>query len=157
MRFVVPGAVSAEHHELHVRLSEAARLDGPVGDAARTVERLLQPHIAREERFALPPLALLKAAAEGAVSAEMADVFELTDELSRELPRLAAEHQEIVGALLVFSELAGRDGRTECVHFAERLIQHLRTEEAVLYPAAVLVGRYLKVVLPRLAEERASR
>ena len=102
----------------------------------------------------MPPLALLKAAAEGAVTAEMAEVFELTDELERALPRLAAEHQEIVGALLVFSELAGHEGRSECVQFAERLIQHLRTEEAVLYPAAVLVGRYLKMVLPGLAEEK---
>jgi len=157
MRFVVPGTVSAEHQELHVRLSEAARLDGPVGDAARAVERLLQPHFVREEQVALPPLALLKAAAEGTVTPDMAEVFELTDALERAMPRLLAEHQEIVGALLVFSDLAGREGRPECVRFAARLIQHLRTEEAVLYPAAVLVGRYLKLVLPGLDEAGAGR
>jgi hypothetical protein len=34
------------------------------------------------------------------------------------------------------------------VHFAEKLMAHARTEEEVSYPTALLIGRYLKAILP---------
>jgi hypothetical protein len=33
----------------------------------------------------------------------------------------------------------------EIVHFAEKLKLHAKNEEEVLYPAAILVGEYLKL------------
>jgi len=35
----------------------------------------------------------------------------------------------------------------EHARFAEKLMLHAQTEEEVLYPAAILVGEYLKVKL----------
>jgi hypothetical protein len=39
--------------------------------------------------------------------------------------------------------------KPEYVHLAEKLRLHARNEEQVLYPAAILIGEYLKL---RLAE-----
>jgi hypothetical protein len=153
MRFVTPGPLSAEVQELHVSLSEAARLEGPVGEAAMAAARLLQPHLVKEVEVALPPLGLIESVAAGNITREMADVLPLTEAVRRELPRMLAEHERIIGAVSIFAELAGRAGRLDCVRFAERFIRHLRTEEVVLYPAVVLLGEYLKLKLDRGATE----
>lgn len=42
------------------------------------------------------------------------------------------------------SETKG-ENRLEIVEFAEKLELHARTEEEVLYPASILVGRWLKL------------
>jgi hypothetical protein len=42
-----------------------------------------------------------------------------------------------------------RENKPRVQHFAERLKQHAKTEEEVLYPAAILVGEYLKLRLLR--------
>ncbi|HSB24659.1 MAG TPA: hemerythrin domain-containing protein [Burkholderiaceae bacterium] len=57
---------------------------------------------------------------------------------------MLAEHQAIVAALNKLREAAARAGRYEIVAFAEALVEHARTEEEVMYPAAVLVGRFVR-------------
>ncbi|MEK1854492.1 MAG: hypothetical protein AAAC48_22195 [Phyllobacterium sp.] len=75
----------------------------------------------------------------------MADVLALTDRLEAELPAMLAEHQQIVAALGDLMFAAKAEKKPKYAHFAERPISHARTEEEVLYPAALLVGRYLKL------------
>ena len=60
--------------------------------------------------------------------------------------------QASVAALNTLREAAARAGRTEIVAFAEELVEHARTEEEVMYPAAVLVGQ---VVRERLGQRSA--
>jgi hypothetical protein len=44
---------------------------------------------------------------------------------------------------------AARDaGRSDCFQFAEKLMHHLRLEEEIMYPAAIVLGEYLKLRLP---------
>ncbi len=69
-----------------------------------------------------------------------ADVLALTDRLKEDLPQMLAEHQAIVVALEKLSAAAKNAGMTEYVEFARMLELHARTEEEVMYPAAVLVG-----------------
>lgn len=78
---------------------KATQEPGAVGEAAREVARLLHPHFVAGEDFALPPLALLSALAGGAVRPEMAEVLPMTRRLKAELPKMLAEHKQIVGAL----------------------------------------------------------
>jgi hypothetical protein len=40
---------------------------------------------------------------------------------------------------------AKQENKSEYIHFAEKLKVHAQTEEEVLYPAAILVGKYLKL------------
>jgi len=54
--------------------------------------------------------------------------------------------------LATLLEAARAAQRVDYIEFARKLIHHARIEEEVMYPAAILVGEYLKL---RLAE-RAS-
>lgn len=104
----------------------------------------MHPHFIKEDEFALPPLGLLAALARGEWSAEMAEVLTLTDQLEAELPQMLAEHEGIVAALKTLRDAASRTGRSDVVAFAEALTEHARTEEEVMYPAAVLVGQLVR-------------
>jgi hypothetical protein len=142
---VIPAALKAEHDELHAHLSAAIGLPGKTGEAAKQVAAALHEHFLREEEFALPPLALLAPIAEGRVTLEMRSVIDLTERLKAEMPRMLSEHKRIVEALDELGRAAQREGRPEVSRFVEALTAHAQTEEQVLYPAAILVGEYLKV------------
>jgi hypothetical protein len=144
MEFTIPLPLQHEHAALHERLRQATQAGSDVGEAARTLARLMHPHFVKEDRFALPPLGLLAPLARGEWSAGMAEVLTLTDQLETELPQMLAEHQTIVAALETLREAAQRADRPEIVAFAEALVEHARTEEEVMYPAAVLVGQLVR-------------
>lgn len=144
MKFTIPQPLQHEHEALHERLRQATQPGGEVGEAAKTLARLMHPHFVKEDQIALPPLGLLAALAHGEWNAGMAQVLTLTDQLEAELPQMLAEHQAIVAALNELREAAARTGRSEIVAFAEALVEHARTEEAVMYPAAVLVGQVVR-------------
>jgi len=144
MTFTIPRALQLEHEALHERLRQATRAGGDVGEAAVTLARLMHPHFVKEDQIALPPLGLLAALARGEWNAEMADVLTLTDRLEAELPQMLAEHQTIVAAVNRLRETAQVAGRDDIVAFAEALGEHARTEEEVMYPAAVLVGQVVR-------------
>jgi len=148
-RFPIPQALAAEHRALHEVLGRAVKEPGPLGDAARNLEQALHPHFQREEEIALPPLALLPRLAHGEAAADMAGVLRMTDQLEKEMPQMLADHQKIVAALGVFRKAADTAGRHEYLEFADELTLHAQNEEQVTYPAALLVGRYVKLVLKR--------
>jgi hypothetical protein len=70
-----------------------------------------------------------------------------TEKLKEELPEMLKEHQQIVLALEELSKAAKAEEEAEVAEFAEKLILHARTEEEVLYPAAILVGEHIKLKL----------
>jgi hypothetical protein len=153
MNFTIPPSLQQEHEALHERLRQATQAGREVGEAAKALARLMHPHFVKEDQIALPPLGLLPALARGEWSAEMAGVLTLSDRLKAELPQMLAEHQTIVAALSTLREAAERAGRTEIVAFADALVAHARTEEEVMYPAAVLVG---ELVRQRLGQAPAA-
>ena len=71
MDFKTPRPLKAEHEELHVELERATRIDGKVGEEARNVAKLMHPHFLKEERYAMPPLGLLRLLVESRVTSEM--------------------------------------------------------------------------------------
>ena len=92
----------------------------------------------------MPPLGLLARLARGEVSPDMAEALPLIARLKEEMPLMLEEHRSIKGALQVLEEAAAAEGKSEIVDFARRLALHARSEEEVLYPAAILVGEILK-------------
>lgn len=152
MRFDIPAPLQQEHEALHDELRRATQAPGEVGEAARQLARLMHPHFLKEDEIALPPLGLLHALSRGEPTPDMADALELTARLEAELPAMLEEHRTIVAALARLQDAARRAGRDDVVRFADALIQHARTEEEVMYPAAVLVGRYLRARMPLTAE-----
>jgi iron-sulfur cluster repair protein YtfE (RIC family) len=146
MNMRVPAPISAEHHELNVELERATKAGGMTGAAAKEVARLLHDHMIKEEEIALPPLTLLKSLTKGDVDADAAGMRELTARFEAELPGMLAEHFAIVQALNRLADAADSEGLPEHMRFAEKLISHVKMEEDVLYPAALLVGRHLKTL-----------
>ena len=144
MNYPIPQPLQQEHEALHAELRNATQAGGAVGDAAKALAKLMHPHFVKEDEFALPPLALLQPLAQGAVTAEMADVLKLTDRLAAELPSMLAEHKTIVAALERLVDAATRAERSDIVQFAHKLMLHAQTEEQVMYPAALLVGRFVR-------------
>jgi hypothetical protein len=151
MSFDIPKPLKVEHDHLHDDLKRAIARGGSTGDAALVVAARLHPHFVAEEEFAMPPLGLLTTIAgisggHGVSSEDAKRAAAMAERLASEMPRMLAEHKEIVSALRALIAAAQEEGHDDVVEFAEKLMLHAQTEEAVLYPAAILVGRYLQLV-----------
>lgn len=144
MTFRIPKPLTIEHGELHAELVKLTRARGKVGEAARAVAALLHPHFVKEEEYALPPLGLLSALAAGPPTPDMRAVLPMTGRLRAEMPQMLSEHKAVLGALRRLAAAGRRERKPAAVRFAEALTLHALTEEQVLYPAAILVGEYVR-------------
>jgi len=147
MKIKIPQSLKVEHEELHAELGEATKAGGKTGEAAKAVAKILHNHFVKEEEFALPPIGLLSLLAGGKIDKEMRSVLTMTDRLKAELPEMLQEHKAVVAALKTLTAAAKKEQLPEHVRFAKKLMLHAQTEEEVLYPAAILVGEYVKVKL----------
>jgi hypothetical protein len=146
MEFKTPESLELEHQELHKQLVKAIEEGGKIGEAARAVADVLHPHFEKEEEYALPPLGLMSSLSKQVqIGPEIKTVFAMTDRLRADLPHMIEEHDGIVTALENLIEVAEKEHKIHIVQFAEKLKLHAKTEEEVLYPAAILVGEYLKL------------
>jgi hypothetical protein len=139
-----PPSLRREHEELHADLGRASKMPGRLGETAREVARIMHPHFLREDEYAIPPLSLLPRLAKGQMTPDMADVLPLVERLKEEMPLMIEEHRAILGAVREFAKAAEAEGDEQCIRFAADLIVHAQLEEEVLYPAAILVGAYVK-------------
>jgi hemerythrin-like domain-containing protein len=157
MELKIPESLEVEHEELHEQLYKSIKEGGKVGEAAKAVADILHQHFEKEEEYALPPLGLLSSlvteeqerAGEGESTKIAQDtkknVIIMTDKLKSDLSHMIQEHNEIVAALDNLIKIAKVENKTEVVQFAEKLKLHAKTEEQVLYPTAILIGKYLKL------------
>jgi hypothetical protein len=153
----IPDAMRVEHEELHQKLEAATRERGPVGEAAREVARVLDPHFQREEQIALPPLGLLPALAGGRFTAEMSAVLPLTDSLAAEMPEMLREHAAIGAALETLATAAHLAGRLDYLRLVDEIKLHARMEEQVNYPAAIVVGELVRMKLHDTSDAFTAR
>src|SRR3546814_7597817 len=77
----------------------------------------------------------------------MAGVLALADELETALPGMLAEHKELVAARGDLEAAANAENKPQYARFDGKMIQHARTEEEILYSAALLIGRYVRLSL----------
>src|SRR5262245_15050874 len=145
MKLSIPKPLKLEHEELHAELLTATRASGKTGEVATAVAKVLHEHFLKEEEFALPPLGLLPALAHGELDEDAENVLSMTDQLKSELSEMLEEHKVVVAALKNLIAAAEAEKKPEHARFAEKLMLHAQTEEEVLYPAAILVGEYLKL------------
>jgi hypothetical protein len=119
----------------------------------------LHPHFEKEEEYAMPPLGLLSLLSRetkegedggaGMITTTTKDtqrkILAITDKLKEDLPNMLEEHKQIVGTLENLIHAAKQENKSEYIHFAEKFKLHAQIEEEVLYPAAILVGEYLRL------------
>jgi hypothetical protein len=145
MKPKIPQPRKSEHKELHADLIRATKAGGKTAAAANAVAKVLHAHFVKEEEFALPPIGLLSSLARGKVDRSMRSVLPMTDRLQKKLPKMLREHKTVVTALKKLIEAARTDKKPEHARFAKKLMMHAKTEEEVFYPAALLIGEYLKL------------
>ncbi len=141
--------VKMEHDRLRKELERASAVGGETADAARAVLKVLSPHMILEEEYAAPQLRLLGPLARGEFTPEMARVIPRSETLKAELPRMLDDHGMIVDALRKLLQAALKERHEGYASFAQKLILHAQEEEEIFYPAAILVGEYLKLKLGR--------
>jgi hypothetical protein len=139
-----PASIRAEHHEIHEALVALTKAPGAVGSAAKELAATLHPHFVREEEIALPPLGLLAPLAAGTTPDGMKEALVMSDTLKKEMPRMLEEHKAITAATGKLARVARAEGHADGLAFASALALHARTEEEVLYPAAILVGDLIR-------------
>jgi len=110
----MPDSLRAEHEELRADVEQAMRIEGRIGEAARSLESLVRLHFRKEDDNVLLPLGLLQGVAEGKIAPAMHEVVVMVDRLEAELPEMLAEHGEIQRALgrlgkAATEERAGRE------------------------------------------------
>lgn len=99
------------------------------GGAGKGVAAVLDPHFADENSYALPPIGLLMPCSEGKSDCSMTGVLKVTDQLEAAMPRMLAEHKEIVAALDKLATAANSENNAEGVKFAQALMPHAQIEE----------------------------
>ena len=147
MIFNAPASLNEEHEDLHNELARITEAGGAIGEAAKKVAMIMHPHFVKEEEYAMPPLGLLEPLSQGKISTEMKDMLLITDKLKTMLPQMLSEHQAIVDALIKLANISIKEDMMEIAFIAKKRIAHVKNEEEVLYPAAILVGEYLRLKL----------
>lgn len=153
MTLKTPGSIQTEHDELHEKLKKATECGGQTQEAAKEVADLLHAHFVAEEAYAMPPLGLLSSLAEGRMPEDAGRAIEMTGKLKANLEHMIGEHREIQKALRTLILEATAEGKPEHAQFGRELMLHAETEEEILYPAALLIGEYLKL---RMGTEQAE-
>ena len=151
--FDIPEPIRTEHEELHARIEAAMQAGGRTGKAAKAVSDALTPHFEKEEKYALPQLGVTSrlvgvtpAPKEPKLSRqEREDLITRTDRFREELPKMLEEHKAIGAAVEKLQRAAEAEKKPEQIALAEQIRQHAKTEEQILYPAALLIGEYARL------------
>lgn len=143
----VPSSIQEEHKHLHHQLDQALAYGGETAASAKAVANVLLPHFEAEEAYAMPPLGLLEAIAQNQpLSGEQTrEAIKMADQLRAHYGQMIHEHQEIHAALEALASAARKEHKQEPLAFAEGLMQHAQNEEQILYPATLLIGKYLRL------------
>lgn len=142
-----PEPLVNEHQLFKDQLSAAVKSGGNLGKIARKLADILDPHFKLEEQWAFPPLILMLPLSLGEITPDMKNSLELIDRLRKELPKLSDDHQTIIRMLEDFDDAVRTEGKTEFSPFSSNLIHHAHAEERILFPAAILIGEYLRLKL----------
>lgn len=141
----IPSSIKKEHEYLLSEIGKLAQMEDSTGRAAIKLNELMRHHFAEEEDYVLPPLGLLTSVNEGIIPAQSADVIALTEKLKAQLNHMSAEHQLIKAYMDEVIRTAARENHPEVISLANDISHHAAMEEQVYYPAAILLGEFLKL------------
>lgn len=141
----VPAAIKKEHVELLDAIGKLALLPDSTGRAAVKLNELMQHHFKEEETYVLPPLGNLPLLAGGQLPEHSKEVIGLTEKLKTELSHMHAEHQLIKAFMDELIEAAASENHPEAIALEKAISEHAAIEEEVYFPAAIMVGEYLKL------------
>lgn len=145
----VPESLKHGHDNLCFELKNIVAIGGDIGAKAKLLNKIMISHFKKEEEYALPPLGLLLALADGNWELDAAEAIKMSEILKSKLSELKKEHDNISLALQKLKEVAMEKNNLSVNRFVKDLVQHVDIEDQVLYPATILVGNYLKQINKR--------
>jgi len=140
----VPESLKHGHEILCSELKNIVALGSEIGAKAQLLDKIMSAHFKREEEYALPPLGLLLALADGNWDLDSTEAIKMSEILKSKLSELKKEHDNISEALENLKKVALQKNNLSVNRFVKDLTQHVDIEDQVLYPATILVGNYLK-------------
>jgi hypothetical protein len=147
--FKIPEPLRIDQNEICAALGRAVLSGGKTGRAATELRKVLQPHLLKEEEDLLQTLGLLVPLAQGEVSSAMQSIPEKTEHLKARMFEIVREHAVIIEAAHKLLRAARSERKLALVGFTEHLMLRAWTDEVVFYPAAILIGEYLKLKFAR--------
>lgn len=146
MPLTAPVSIQKEHEELHLEMAEIRHLGGKTAQALERLVDTMADHFVFEEEVAMPPLALLSDLTHTKENNQTKhkQAIKLSDKLVAHYDGMLSAHRKICKAAQDLAEVGMAEKHPTVVSFAEKLQNHARMEEEVLYPASILVGKYLK-------------
>jgi hypothetical protein len=143
--FKIPEPLRVDQNELCRALEHAALAGGKTGVAARKLLKVLQPHLLKEETDLLQTLGLLMPLSRGQVTPAMRQIPARTEHLKTRMFEIVREHAEIIEAAHELLRVARAERKLKLVTFTEHLMLRAWTDEVVFFPAAILIGEYVKL------------
>lgn len=142
-----------EHEGLLETLEYAKSRRGSVGETAGALQAALAMHMEREESV-LAVLASLEDLAAGHWPGNPELLLEKADVVEHDLKRMHKEHDLIATLAGQLRRAAEKEGEEEVARFCDDLARHAAMEEQVLYPAALIAGRYVRLREEKTQDER---
>ncbi len=141
----VPSSIKKTHVSLLEQIHKMTLYKDSSGRVALKLEELMQHHFKEEEDFILPSLGLLPLLANGQIPGQSKDVILLSENVKSLLNHLSAEHQLIEAFIKELKQAADKEKLPEIIEFQKEVQKHASSEEEVFFPAAILIGEYLKL------------
>ena len=141
----VPSSIKITHKSLLDKIHQLSLVQDSSGRVALKIEVMMQHHFAEEEDFILPPLGLLPLLATGKLPEQNKNLVLLSEKIKSDLTHMSVEHQLIKAYLEELKQAAKKEALVNIIEFEKEVLQHAIAEEEVFFPAAILVGEYLKL------------
>ena len=143
-KLTVPNALRLSHDEARAEFVRATMEGGRIGKAGKHLAQLCLPHFEHEEKNIFPVLPLLSDLAQGNFRPEMSEVMTMISNFRAKHEALEKHHQAIASAIEDLLQAAQREKSREFTEFAFNLRVHEMTEDEVIYPTVLLIGKYLQ-------------
>ena len=141
----MPSSIKNEHDSLLAQLHVITLFQDSTGIVAITLLELMEHHFREEENVVFPPLGLLPSLASGEIPEKSEEIIQLTEKVKSQLTHLSVEHQLIKARMGELVQAAAKENHPEIIAFIHDVDKHATVEEEVYFPAAILVGEYLKL------------
>lgn len=140
-----PSSLQHTHAEILAQLHQFTLIKDKSTPIALKLEELILHHFQEEEDYILPPLGLLPLLASGQLPKENKNVQLLAEKAKSMMDHMSAEHQLITAYIGELKEASAAENLPAIIDFEKAVSQHAKSEEEVYFPAAIMVGEYLKL------------
>ncbi|HKW05877.1 MAG TPA: hemerythrin domain-containing protein [Nitrososphaerales archaeon] len=142
-----PSSLDKEHEEIMELLRNYAKLKDKTGEAIRGLEEALVPHFKKETKIVTPVLGLLPSLVKRETPKNLREIAESQEGILLEYENMFREHAEIQKLVSEGKLFSLHEEHNEVADLMDGLAHHMKVEEEVFYPAALIAGTVAKCLM----------